>query len=100
MKINKVRRVDIKGPPASVGMAVQIRERLKRELGGSAIIRGLGIHAATVQGIVYDFTDGGSIGVNIHPVTSAKMAHDALCSYIQGGAAQFRKATGLDMVDF
>lgn len=58
-------------------------------LRGATIIRRFGENTTTVERIVYDLADSGSVRVDIHAVTGAQVTHNALCSDVKGRAVQF-----------
>jgi hypothetical protein len=68
-------------------------------LRGAAIISRFSIDASAIQSVVYDFTHGRGIRVDIHPVTGAQVAHDTLSRNVKSWPAQLREAACLYMVN-
>jgi hypothetical protein len=56
-------------------------------------------NSAAVQGVVNDFSNGGSVGIYVHSVASTQMPQDTLSGDLKRHAPQFRVSPGLNMVD-
>jgi len=82
-------------------MTVSICQQCLRLIfsGRAAVVAGFSENAAAIQSVINDLSDGGSIRINVHPITCSQVTQDTLSGDGERRPAQLRVAACLYVVN-